>query len=50
MRHPRYYNYAVILPDQSILILGGKMGKKGHIADHNKNILRRRHDHGHGEG
>ena len=50
MRHPRYYNYAVILPDQSILILGGKMGKKGHIADHNKNILLRGHYHGDGEG
>jgi hypothetical protein len=50
MRHPRYYNYAVILPDQSILILGGKMGKKGHIADHNKKRLLRRHDHEGGGG
>ena len=45
MKHPRYYNYAVILPDQNILVLGGKIGKKGHIADHNKNLLRRGHDH-----
>lgn len=30
--------------------MGGKIGKKGHIADHNKNILRLRDDHGHDGG
>ena len=30
LRHPRYYAYAVLLPDQSVLVLGGKTGTKGH--------------------
>lgn len=30
MKHPRYFVYAVILPDQSILVVGGKKGHKGH--------------------
>ena len=33
MEHPRYYAYAVLLPDQTILVLGGKSGKKGHLHD-----------------
>jgi hypothetical protein len=33
LRHPRYYVYAVILPDRSILVLGGKSGKKGHLHE-----------------
>lgn len=33
MKHPRYYAYAVLLPDQTILVLGGKSGKKGHLHD-----------------
>jgi hypothetical protein len=37
MKHSRYFNYAVILPDQSILILGGKTGKKGHHIIHPAN-------------
>jgi hypothetical protein len=28
--HPRYYAYAVILPDKQVLVLGGRVGKKGH--------------------
>src|SRR5207249_6987630 len=31
LKHPRYYDYAVLLPDQSVLVLGGKTGSKGHI-------------------
>ena len=38
MKHPRYFNYAVILPDQSILILGGKVGKKGHHVNHDTHL------------
>jgi hypothetical protein len=45
MKNPRYYNYAVILPDQNILVLGGKIGKKGHIPDHVLRSLRQRHRH-----
>jgi hypothetical protein len=30
LKHPRYYAYAVLLPDQSVLVLGGKTGTKGH--------------------
>jgi hypothetical protein len=45
MKNPRYYNYAVILPDQNILVLGGKIGKKGHIPDHDLRSLRQRHRH-----
>jgi Domain of unknown function (DUF1929) len=29
--HPRYYAYAVILPDKQVLVLGGRVGKKGHV-------------------
>jgi hypothetical protein len=39
LKHPRYYVYPVILPDKSILVLGGKVGQKGHLhvepAHHN---------------
>ena len=28
--HPRYYAYSVILPDKQVLVLGGRVGKKGH--------------------
>jgi hypothetical protein len=31
LKHPRYYAYAVLLPDQSVLVLGGKDGTKGHM-------------------
>lgn len=30
LKHPRYYVYAVLLPDQTVLVLGGKTGTKGH--------------------
>jgi hypothetical protein len=45
LKHPRYYAYAVLLPDQSVLVLGGKIGTKGHThtqthtqMNSNKNI------------
>jgi hypothetical protein len=48
MKHPRYYNYAVILPDQSILVLGGKTGKKGHHHPiHEMDKMMSKHDDGH---
>ena len=31
LKHPRYYVYPVLLPDQTVLVLGGKTGIKGHI-------------------
>ena len=31
LNHERYYVYPVILPDRSILVLGGKSGAKGHL-------------------
>ena len=31
LHHERYYAYPVILPDKSVLILGGKTGPKGHL-------------------
>ncbi len=31
LSHERYYAYPIILPDKSILILGGKTGPKGHL-------------------
>jgi Galactose oxidase-like, Early set domain len=33
LRHARYYVYPVILPDRSILVLGGKSGPKGHLHE-----------------
>jgi hypothetical protein len=33
LKHPRYYVYPIILPDRSILVLGGKSGKKGHLHE-----------------
>lgn len=30
LKYPRYYAYAVLLPDQKVLVLGGKTGIKGH--------------------
>jgi hypothetical protein len=29
LKHPRYYCYAVLLPDKNVLVLGGKIGTKG---------------------
>lgn len=45
LTHARYYVYPVILPDRSILILGGKSGKKGHL--HNP-TTQEHHHHGGG--
>jgi hypothetical protein len=36
MKHPRYYAYAVLLPDQTVLVLGGKTGTKGHMMINSK--------------
>jgi hypothetical protein len=46
LKHPRYYVYPVILPDKSILVLGGKVGKKGHLHDD----MSHQHNHDHGDG
>jgi hypothetical protein len=35
LTHPRYYCYAVLLPDKQVLVLGGKRGKKSHHSPHN---------------
>lgn len=48
LKHPRYYAYAVLLPDQSILVIGGKTGKKGHLHDSQfkpDNMHDNHHDH-----
>lgn len=33
MTHPRYYCYAVLLPDGSVFVMGGRTGETGHL-DH----------------
>jgi Galactose oxidase-like, Early set domain len=33
LRHARYYVYPVLLPDKTVLVIGGKTGKKGHLHD-----------------
>jgi hypothetical protein len=33
MAHARYYAYAVLLPDGSVFVMGGRSGKKGHVHD-----------------
>ena len=33
LKHPRYYVYPVLLPDKTVLVIGGKKGKKGHLHD-----------------
>jgi hypothetical protein len=35
LTHARYYCYAVLLPDQKVLVLGGKKGTKSHKMSHN---------------
>jgi hypothetical protein len=56
LTHARYYCYAVLLPDQQVLVLGGKKGTKSHHAPHNmkSNMMKasdiRRHgDHDHSD-
>ena len=41
LKHPRYYVYPVILPDRSILVLGGSSGMKGHL--HNESTHQQQH-------
>ena len=36
LKYPRYYAYAVLLPDQKVLVLGGKTGTKGHMMKSSK--------------
>ncbi|AUV80881.1 hypothetical protein C2R22_03745 [Salinigranum rubrum] len=31
MAHARYYAYAVLLPDGTVFVMGGRSGKKGHV-------------------
>jgi Domain of unknown function (DUF1929) len=41
LKHARYYAYSVLLPDQSVLVLGGKTGTKGHMPM-NSNHMRKK--------
>jgi hypothetical protein len=34
MHHPRYYCYAVLLPDGTVFVCGGREGSKGHVDHH----------------
>ena len=45
LKHPRYYAYPVILPDKSILVLGGKSGQKGHLHDDSTHHHQHQHHH-----
>jgi Domain of unknown function (DUF1929) len=45
LRHPRYYVYPVILPDKTVLVIGGKTGKKGHL--HDSSHMDHNHTHPH---
>lgn len=36
LTHERYYCYAVLLPDQNVMVLGGKKGVKSHHKTHRK--------------
>jgi hypothetical protein len=38
LKHPRYYCYAVLLPDKNVLVLGGKIGTKG-MGKMNSNMI-----------
>jgi hypothetical protein len=33
LKHARYYVYPVLLPNKTVLVIGGKTGKKGHLHD-----------------
>ncbi len=46
LNHERYYVYPVILPDRSILVLGGKSGAKGHLHTDPSHDHAANHDHG----
>jgi hypothetical protein len=55
LTHARYYCYAVLLPDQQVLVLGGKMGTKSHHVSHDDSKQKRKkkkikleHMHEHG--
>ena len=39
LKHPRYYCYAVVLPDKNILVLGGKIGTKGMDSMNSEKIM-----------
>lgn len=41
LSHARYYCYAVLLPDQQVLVLGGKMGTKSHHISHDDSQKKR---------
>ena len=40
MSHKRYYSYAVILPDQQILVIGGRKGKALHRMETMDTMMR----------
>jgi hypothetical protein len=41
LSHARYYCYAVLLPDQQVLVLGGKRGTKSHHMSHDKSVKKK---------
>jgi len=52
LKHTRYYVYPVLLPDKTVLVIGGKTGKKGHLhdsshMDHNHDSSHMDHNHTH---
>jgi len=47
LKHARYYVYAVLLPDKTVLVLGGKTGKKGHLHDSSHMDHNHNHKHNH---
>jgi hypothetical protein len=46
LKNSRYYAYPVILPDKGILVLGGKVGPKGHLHTDKPNQPQDHHSHG----
>jgi hypothetical protein len=42
LKHARYYAYSVLLPDQSVLVLGGKTGTKGHMTMNNSDMRKKK--------
>jgi len=49
LKHARYYVYPVLLPDKTVLVIGGKTGKKGHLHDssHDSSHMGHNHTHSH---
>ena len=45
LRHARYYVYPVLLPDKTVLVIGGKTGKKGHLHLPDSSHMDHNHTH-----